>query len=136
MTNREKLTKLLIDISYNQSLGVYDLVDMRDGAGYIADLLIENGLVVREDCKSCEELTQKCILRLVQDIEEMQKNHEWIPVAERKPKELTCVLTWSKNNGYQLAMYTGCWFFMKVCEDPTHWMPLPKPPKKEENSNE
>lgn len=47
MTDREKLAKLLIDISYDQSLGVYDLLDMRDGAGYIADLLIANGVTVQ-----------------------------------------------------------------------------------------
>lgn len=47
MNDRENLAKLLIDISYDQSLGVYGLLDMRDGAGYIADLLIANGVTVQ-----------------------------------------------------------------------------------------
>ena len=55
---------------------------------------------------------------------------EWISVKDRLPEELKPVITYSKNNGYQIAMYTSIsWYFSKLCEDPTHWMPLPEAPK-------
>ena len=47
MTDREKLTQLLDDISYKQELSDYDLWDMREAAELIADFLIANGVTVQ-----------------------------------------------------------------------------------------
>jgi hypothetical protein len=66
----------------------------------------------------------------------------WIPVSERLPVtpfgEWQCqgvrVLAWSKANGCDTAWferdeeYKNRWKWECV-SDPTHWMPLPKPPE-------
>ena len=59
---------------------------------------------------------------------------EWISVKDRLPSSDVVVLIWSKedgiNSGWSLG--DGRWrirFFLP--NTPTHWMPLPEPPKEE-----
>ena len=69
--------------------------------------------------------------------EEHAKNL-WIPVSERLPGPGEVVLVYGKRGGIYTAEHNrnGCWpgSFWKLnskshhCE-PTHWMPLPEPPK-------
>lgn len=90
MTDQEKLAKLLVDISYDQSLGVYDLLDMRDGAGYIADLLIANGVTVREwiiGFVSGERCTESGGCVAENDYEILNDVTHWMPLPETLKEE-------------------------------------------------
>ncbi|MBR3587359.1 MAG: DUF551 domain-containing protein [Oscillospiraceae bacterium] len=69
-------------------------------------------------------------------------DHRWVPVTERLPKKMQYVLVRYKNNDMAVASWFGgdehirFWRAMTDegwCADcdtePTHWMPLPEPPK-------
>ena len=67
---------------------------------------------------------------------------KWIPVTERLPKYGTPVLAYGSRGGIFIAKYERArtewdidyWWKLNssihVC-NPTHWMPLPEPPKEE-----
>ena len=73
--------------------------------------------------------------------------NKWIPVTEKLPPEEEEVLTYSTSTpwsfcyddphvlvGFHSVEY-GNWYFPtdshNACIEPTHWMPLPDPPKPE-----
>ena len=107
MTDREKLIKLAghIVVPYF--------------AEHIADLLIAHGVTFATD------------------------NHvggNWIPVTERLPEEGEIVLVCGSRKGIYTAEFRRSgeyhWFHKLNSKyhhcDPTHWMPLPEPPKEGE----
>ena len=58
---------------------------------------------------------------------------EWQPI-ETAPKDDTDVLVFSDNSIWIASFYHGIWWFEKNDDTvrlskPTHWMPLPEPPK-------
>lgn len=59
---------------------------------------------------------------------------QWIPVAERMPEQRDLVLImYYTNKGrhfYGVDFYNGVGF---ITENVTHWMPLPDPPKGEDD---
>lgn len=95
-----------------------------------------------------EELSKKYLASEVDNTnltgwlaEEHAKNR-WIPVTERLPKYGTTVLVYGSQGGIYTARYERAraewdrdsWWKLNskshIC-NPTHWMPLPEPPKEE-----
>jgi hypothetical protein len=66
---------------------------------------------------------------------------EWISVKDRTPDDDTLVLVYMRSCHFSLAFYIGKGRLMKkgfweyvgcqveLLKNPTHWMPLPEPPK-------
>ena len=56
---------------------------------------------------------------------------KWIPVTERLPEEKGFYLTARKRDVF-VEQWNGVWFSERChLAQPTHWMPLPQPPKEE-----
>lgn len=61
---------------------------------------------------------------------------KWIPASERLPEIGKVVLVCGSRGGIYTAIYKGSRYWYKLnskshfCE-PTHWMPLPEPPKED-----
>ena len=120
MTDREKLIELAHD--YFKSVPWYaDIADLNPEE--LIDHLLTNGVRLESEQATSDE------------------NKRWIPVSKRLPEHGKVVLVCGKRG----AIYTAwCntlhknpgWHKLNsknhYC-DPTHWMPLPTPPKEENN---
>lgn len=63
------------------------------------------------------------------DAEPVRHGH-WISVQERLPGNLEKCLTFSPENGIRIGCYTEVGFILSNFGGaPTHWMPMPEPPK-------
>ena len=96
-----------------------------------------------EDYPCCVDCLDKMHKQAADAIEELSKPG-WIPVTERLPEKMQYVLVRYQNNDMAVASWFGgdehirFWRAMTDegwCADcdtePTHWMPLPQPPKEE-----
>lgn len=58
---------------------------------------------------------------------------EWIPCSDRMPEVRVEVLVWDGTGIYQATLrYHGGWASAYGPLQPTHWQPLPEPPKEGE----
>lgn len=65
---------------------------------------------------------------------QMLEMPHWVPVAERLPEPYKSVLLYSGEEVFTGYMHNDRRFTVKASEfpdRPTHWMPLPEPPKEE-----
>jgi hypothetical protein len=114
MTDREKLIEIL-------RVPIYPHLDA-DPAEVVADYLLDNGVTFVTD---------------------NNVGGKWIPVTERLPQENGYYLCWvfvsavNQRKEYRrmvLFWEDNVWIDMANCfwiRKPTHWMPLPEPPKGE-----
>ena len=65
---------------------------------------------------------------------------EWISVSDRLPEDGIRVLTYADNSAMFVAsrddgwyVDTGEYYYSSPFTNITHWMPLPEPPKEENN---
>ena len=109
MTDRERLLQIL-----NVAIFPHECVDPLEA---VTDYLLDNGVTFAKDTNV----------------------PSWIPLTERYPEENKRVLLWCKEDGVNIGCYTGCgpfrvrlWEPHIIPDRPTHWMPLPEPPKEVE----
>jgi len=104
----------------------------------------EDALLVRDAADAIEERCQQVDKFAEEAARLYAKQPKWIPVTERLPEVNKYVLGYFKDG----SMTAVCLFdidehmtFWRACTDegweadcdsePTHWMPLPEPPKEE-----
>ena len=73
------------------------------------------------------------------ELSKLKEQQRWIPVTERLPEDDDDVLIMSSGSismGYY-SVYNEYWadYINVYNSDVTHWMPLPEPPKEEENES-
>ena len=78
------------------------------------------------------------VMRAAEAIEELQAAQKWIPVTEKLPKRRKWVLCRCVANIYEVLKYENAeWYHdpahVYMFDFVTHWMPLPEPPKEEDD---
>lgn len=93
-------------------------------------------------CGLCASQSKDCSETVGKYLELWAKQPRWISVTERLPKYGTTVLVYGSQGGIYTARYERAkaewardsWWKLNskshIC-NPTHWMPLPEPPKGE-----
>jgi len=100
-------------------------------------------------CDACKYYTTDCTAGIAADalalirqqqerIAELEAAQQWISVKDRLPEEDVDVIAYNCNY-QQIAAYTTnptkYWYTISGSTiSPTHWMPLPEPPKEEEHA--
>lgn len=93
---------------------------------------------MNESCENCNEYDKEkhsCpkFCRVIREtVDEIKP--KWIPVTERLPDDMKRVLVYSKIQGIRtdfLCHYGSGWYRTTLV---THWMPLPEPPKEEDDA--
>lgn len=82
------------------------------------------------ECETCDMGNR--ILNLNKKITRLKAKTKWISVEERLPEVAQKVLLFSPSDGINLGYVTEdkrFYVYKSYPDRPTHWMPLPKPPK-------
>jgi len=61
-----------------------------------------------------------------------QAERRWIPVSERLPEDGRTILTYTIGGNIEVFLYDSS-TYQPVWYGVTHWMPLPEPPKEDNN---
>ena len=92
---------------------------------------------ILEDCAgNLAEMAVDLIRAQAKRIAELESERRWIPVVEKLPEDWADVLVRLQCGDGVVAVKSGPiwrarWTNTRLDRDPTHWMPLPQPPKGE-----
>lgn len=116
-------------------------LDWNGGDGEYVERAVKEAADAIEELQADNTALNGTVSNLIQQIEELGKPR-WIPVTERLPKYGETVLVYGSQGGIYTARYERArtewgrdsWWKLNskshIC-NPTHWMPLPQPPKEE-----
>lgn len=84
-----------------------------------------NGVLTTEDVTSSEQVADHLLAHNV-------TVQEWISVKDRLPEPKEKAICLNRDGEMMIGTYTEWgWMFPCYFKSPTHWMPLPEPPKGE-----
>ena len=81
----------------------------------------------------CEHypLNNNEVLSYIADLQQQLKQREWISVDDRLPSERS--IAYTPNNEESMRWrFIPSRMFKQIASEATHWMPLPTPPKEQE----
>lgn len=123
MTDREKLIELLDEVQYQGNSTEFGVNYVFNST--IADHLIANGVTVQKWIPVTERLPEDDLPK------ETKRVQIRCFVFTDKGSVKTCVRERSRTKRNGVWGYTAWWWSKTDFAKPTHWMPLPEPPKGE-----
>ena len=146
MDVKEKLVELLsVDCCPNDGCYFCDYAEFEGcRPHFLADHLIANGVTVQENAEISDELFKRlrdAPITVGKEESSIEPVQEWIPVTERLPEiGRKCLIAnreivvrgWLRPDGVWKTGVSSDEVWSKFSLfPPTHWMPLPQPPKGE-----
>jgi hypothetical protein len=93
------------------------------------DLIDDLQEIIDEECDNYLNTRRTTLCMALDFLKEHFAEQKWIPVTERLPEEFGFYLTARKRDVF-VEQWNGVCFSQRCHHaQPTHWMPLPEPPK-------
>ena len=114
-----------------------------ESRSYDADVMHEAADAI-EELQNERDMYSKAMIDEHNKAAKIVWEHRWIPVSERLPEESGEYLVWANVRPdkdedpvpFMIMSYFHAFYDNQfIVKNVTHWMPLPEPPKEDENGN-